>query len=130
MAQNRPVRPTRSPTGGITPFNLAVILSIVSGLCACATHEPLRLYDGALRPASETAGVYAPPVVACPEIRSVDGMQIGPRRQARLLPGVRTFDVICKKIQPRDPLGGWSGHQLIRLPTAPCHRARSEADVD
>jgi hypothetical protein len=53
--------------------------------------------------------------VACPEIRSVDGTGIGPRVRAALPAGERVFDVVCKKVQPRDPLGGWSGHQRIRL---------------
>jgi hypothetical protein len=119
MVQARPAFPQRSPTRGITPVNVAVIFSIVSGSCACASHESLGLYAGALQPVSETATVYAPPGVACPRIQPVDGMPVGFRKQAVLLPGLHSFDVSCKENQPRDPLGGWIGHQVIRLSLDP-----------
>lgn len=83
-------------------------------LWACTAQRTLVL-SAPPHPREGFATVYAPPGVACPVIRSVDGTEVGPRVRAALPPGKRVFDVVCKQVQPRDPLGGWRGHQRIRL---------------
>lgn len=93
--------------------SLGLVCALALG--ACTGQQTLALYPGPPRPQERLAVVHAPPGVACPVIRSADGSEVGPRVRVALAPGARVFDVVCKQVQPRDPLGGWRGHQTIRL---------------
>ena len=84
-------------------------------VAGCLNTGTAQLYSGPKRPASETATVFATPGLACPEIRSVNGIRLDSKRNAELLPGEKIIEVYCREVLVRDPVGGWYGHEFLRL---------------
>ena len=94
----------------------SVLLALWSlSVAGCLNTGTAQLYPGPKLPRSETATVFAPPGMACPEIRSVDGAPLNSQRNAELLPGEKIIEVYCREIMIRDPFGGWYGHEYLRV---------------
>lgn len=109
--------------------NVLLVLWLLA-LSGCLSTGTAQLYPGPKRPPSETATVFAAPGLACPEIRSVNGIRLDWKRNAELLPGEKIIEVYCREILVRDPFGGWYGHEFLRLSVNAGHayelRARTE----
>ena len=99
-------------------------------ISGCLNTGTAQFYRGPKRPPSETATVLATPGLACPEIRTVNGIRLDSKRNAELLPGDKIIEVYCREILIRDPFGGWYGHEFLRLSVNAGHayelRARTE----
>ena len=113
---------------------LAGLIAILLLIAGCATPAGLpvsgaaggdtitRVYSGPPRPSHEIGILSVPNVYTDIRVRSIDSLAIEHKRMIHLLPGERLIEVRCKKLQPRDPLGSWKGHEFLQVDVQAGHK--------
>ena len=91
-------------------------------LFGTSERQVARLYSGPQRPITEVGIVAVANSQIDVYVRFVDGVRTDKKIVFHLLPGEAMFQVDCRRLQPRDPLGTWRGREILQADIQAGHK--------